>query len=114
MRETTDVKVLRERNALYQLRDGNIENVYTVKIGNRDRNSHRYAIQTDTKAIKIVGETSVQVESGEEISIPIRLSLPATEWKRRSFNVQFRACLADTESPLHCIQQNSRFTGPIQ
>jgi cytochrome c oxidase accessory protein FixG len=114
MRETTDVKILRERNALYQLRDGNIENVYTVKIGNRDRNSQRYTIGIDEKNIVVTGETSVLVESGEEISIPIRLSLPKNLWKRHSFDVKFSACLADTAKASHCIQQKSRFTGPMQ
>jgi polyferredoxin len=114
LRETTDLKILRERNALYQLRNGNIENVYTIKIGNRDRNAHQYTLSVDEKNIQFMGETAVRVESGEELSVPVRLSLPANAWRRRSFDVKFNACLADTAEQSHCITQESRFTGPIQ
>ncbi|MEZ5539941.1 MAG: cytochrome c oxidase accessory protein CcoG [Pseudomonadales bacterium] len=114
LRETTDVKILRERNAMYQVRNGNIENVYTLKIGNRDRNSHRYTISVNHENISIVGETSLQVGSGEELSVPLRLSMPVSAWKRRSFDIQFHACLADNAEQNHCIKQKNRFTGPLQ
>ncbi len=113
-RETSDIKVLRERSALYQLRDGNIENVYTLKVGNRDRFDHRYKISADLADAKLIGETTVLVDAGEELSIPVRLSLPESAWKKRNIDIQFRACLADTPAQTSCVQHESRFTGPLQ
>jgi cytochrome c oxidase accessory protein FixG len=113
-RETTDIKVIRERNALYQLRDGNIENIYTVKIGNRDRNDHRYTLSTDLPDAKMVGETTVTVASGEEVSIPLRLSVPVSAWKKHNLDVRFNACLADTTTSSTCVHHENRFTGPLQ
>ncbi len=114
-RKTTDLKIIRERNSLYQQVDGNIENIYTLKLGNRDNAPHSYLLSTDLPGAVIHGETRVNAESGEELSLPIRVSVPASSWQGRNLEIHFSACLADTgSSEGQCVRHETRFTGPIQ
>jgi cytochrome c oxidase accessory protein FixG len=125
-RELTDLKVIRERNSLYQINGDAIENVYTLKLGNHDNRPHRYNISTDMKDATLQGQTSILVESGEQLSLPVRLSLPQAAWHAHNTNIHFRACLADDGISEHkesyslsdnkktdCVHHESRFTGPL-
>ena len=116
-RETTDLKIIRERNALYQLQDGNIDNVYTLKLGNHDRYAHTYTFSSDLADATIKSQTRARVESGEELSMPIRISLPQHLWQHHNQDIHIRACLADTDGIANkpvCVHHESRFTGPLQ
>jgi cytochrome c oxidase accessory protein FixG len=116
-RETTDLKIIRERSTLYQLHDGNIENVYTVKLGNHDRLAHQYIITSDLAGSTLNGQTTVTVESGEELSIALRISLPQSLWDKHNKDIHFNACVTDNaniEQKPACVHHESRFTGPVQ
>jgi cytochrome c oxidase accessory protein FixG len=111
-RETTDLKVLRERNSLYQQKDGRIENIYTLKLGNRDNVTHHYTLSTDLPDSTLDGQTSLTVESGEMQTIPLRVSVPASAWNGHSLDMNFSVCLVDEST--HCVHHESRFTGPAK
>jgi cytochrome c oxidase accessory protein FixG len=111
-RETTDLKVLRERNTLYQQKDGKIENIYTLKLGNRDNAAHEYVLSTDLANSTIDGQTTFTVESGEMQSIPLRVSVPESSWGGRNLDMHFTVCLVDDST--HCVHHESRFTGPVK
>jgi cytochrome c oxidase accessory protein FixG len=109
-RETTDLKVIRERNSLYQLKDGKIENIYTLKLGNRDNAAHRYVLSTDLADSVLDGQSIFTVESGEMQTIPLRVSVPADNWNGHNLDMRFTVCLVDDST--HCVHHESRFTGP--
>jgi cytochrome c oxidase accessory protein FixG len=112
-RETTDLKVLRERNSLYQVKDGQIENVYTIKLGNRDNKAHNYTLTVDLPdSIIIDGQTSVTVDSGEVQTIPVRVAMPTDKWPGHNLDMNFSICLVDDST--HCVHHESRFTGPVR
>lgn len=112
LRETTDLKVLRERNSLYQQKDGKIENVYTLKLGNRDNAAHSYTLSTDLAGSTIEGQNTLNVESGEMLTIPLRVSVPESSWGGHNLDMHFTVCLVDDSS--HCVHHESRFTGPAK
>lgn len=111
-RETTDLKVLRERNVLYQQNDGRIENIYTLKLGNRDNTGHRYTINTDLPDSTLHAPAEISVDSGEMMSIPVRVSVPEKNWGGRNLDMNFSVCLVDEST--HCVHHESRFTGPAK
>ncbi len=116
MRQTTDLKVIRERSSLFQQRNGNIENVYTLKLGNRDQKAHQYRISIDLPNAHIDGRTLVWVDSGEVLSQPLRLQMPLDKWKSKNVDFSFHACQINpnnTAVPV-CAQHETRFTGPTQ
>lgn len=120
-REVTDLKIIRERNSLYQIQNDNIENIYTIKLGNRDKLAHRYTISTDMENGTLLSPThdsliSTSVESGEVISLPVRLTVPQATWRHHNMDIKFTACIADDNvvaNKSSCVHHESRFTGPV-
>ena len=81
-RNVVGVDVLRDRNALYRERGaGLIENVYNVKILNKDAAPHEFVITASGIAgIEIdYGTAMVAVGPGEVKSVPVRIRVPRAE-----------------------------------
>jgi cytochrome c oxidase accessory protein FixG len=79
-RDRVDIDVLRDRNALYrQLNDGRIENVYTVRIINKDTQSHEFAISVDDLPdAEIDSEHATYTVAAAEVkSVAVRVRVPA-------------------------------------
>lgn len=80
-RSTLIVDVLRDRNALYQqAQDNRIDNMYTLKLINKDERQREYriSIQSDIPGIEIRGGMqTVQADAEEVLALPIVLSAPA-------------------------------------
>ena len=90
-RNVVAVDVLRDRNALFrELPGGLIENVYNVKILNKDSVTHDFAISADGLAGLQVdfGAPTVTVGPGEVQSVAVRLRVPRGELKGGS-DVEF-------------------------
>jgi cytochrome c oxidase accessory protein FixG len=74
-----DLDVLRDRNALYrELDDGRIENVYTVRIINKDQHAHQFRLSTLNLANAVVDSDSpVQSVAAEDVnSVVVRVRIP--------------------------------------
>ena len=80
-RTRVDLDVLRDRNALYrQLNDGSIENVYTVRIINKDSAAHRFALTiADLPDARLDSDQAAyDVGAAEVRSVAIRVRVPGT------------------------------------
>jgi len=78
-RNLVGVDVLRDRNALYRERpDGSIENVYNVKILNKDGAAHEFTISaTGVPGIAVsYGSPTVWVGPGQVQGVPVRIRIP--------------------------------------
>jgi polyferredoxin len=78
------VDVIRDRNALYrELPGGLIENVYNVKILNKDREPHEFLITAaGLPGIQVdYGDDEVEVGPGNVQSVAVRLRVPRAELK---------------------------------
>lgn len=74
------VDVLRDRNALYrEVAAGTIENVYTLRLANKDTHAHTMRLETrGLPGASIDAELpEYSVGAGEVISVPIRIRVPA-------------------------------------
>ena len=78
-RDVVGVDVIRDRNALFRERaDGRIENVYNVKLLNKDREAHEFRIgATGVEGLEVdyAGPT-VYVGPGSVQSVPVRIRVP--------------------------------------
>jgi len=81
-RNVVGIDVIRDRNALYRERpDGRIENVYNVKILNKDRAAHEFRIAASGLPgveVDYLGPT-VWVAPGAVQSVPVRIRVPRGE-----------------------------------
>jgi cytochrome c oxidase accessory protein FixG len=81
-RNVVGVDVLRDRNALFRERpDGMIENVYNVKILNKDSAEHEFTITASgLTGLQIdYGDDEVEVDPGAVRSVPVRVRVPRAE-----------------------------------
>jgi cytochrome c oxidase accessory protein FixG len=79
-RNRVGLDVLRDRNALYrQLNDGRIENVYTVRIINKDTRSHEFSLSVDDlPGAEIDSDKPTYTVSAAEVrSVAVRVRVPA-------------------------------------
>jgi cytochrome c oxidase accessory protein FixG len=112
MRNPVDIDVLRDRNVLYRtLDDGTIENVYTVRLINKDEREHRFrlsasglpGLQLDTdRAEALVGASTTQ-------AVPIRLRLAGAA-PRGSSVVRIHATAIDDRRLM--AESTARFISP--
>jgi cytochrome c oxidase accessory protein FixG len=78
-RNVVGVDVIRDRNALFRERpDGLIENVYNVKILNKDAAAHEFVIAASgLPGLQVdYGMSTVAVGPGDVQSVPVRVRLP--------------------------------------
>ena len=106
-----DVDVIRDRNRLFREDwDGSIENVYSLRITNREAVDRTYEIAFTSEAPLVLrGEDSVHIEGGELRIVPISLLLPgdvAFESERPEVEFEVRSTsdetvVVRTTSPFH-------------
>jgi len=78
-RNRVDLDVLRDRNALYrQLNDGRIENVYTVRIINKDTQPHEFTLRVSgLQNAQLDSERPSYIVAAAEIkSVAVRVRVP--------------------------------------
>jgi len=119
MRTPVGLDVMRDRNALYRtLRDGSIENVYLLRILNKDTAAHDYVVSVSgLPGIALeAGETAGagdgarhQVGPGEVYSLPVRVRVPRGA-ASGSHEILFEVAAEDL--PRLRATREARFLGP--
>ena len=110
-----DVDVIRDRNALYQRVDANtIENVYTLKVMNKDQVMHAYAISVDGIAGIQTKPANRQVEvaAGEVLNVPLRVKASLSAIERRSSKIGIT--LTATGNTAITKTEATRFLAPVE
>lgn len=106
--------VIRDRIALYrEANNGDIENVYVIKVLNMDKQDHDYrlTVQGIEGLTTDLGDRNVHVPQGEVIELPVRLTVPRTQLKKRSSEIHF--LLQSVDEPELKVDEAARFLGPI-
>ena len=95
MRNPVGIDVLRDRNALYRrLPDGVIENVYSVRVLNKDERVHRFTLDATGLAGVTLdsGAEALVVEAGGVLTVPVRLRIDRPDFHgSRAVHLQVRA-----------------------
>ena len=113
MRNPLKLDVLRDRNTLYRENvNGEIENIYTLKVINKDNRAHELLIAVSgVNNVQIkMDDSDTSVQAGELKEIVVRLVANSKDLLSESSNVDFQVSSLD-ESSLSATQQ-ARFLGP--
>jgi len=105
--------VIRDRNQLYrETGEGDIENVYILKIMNMDDAAHRFSLRVSgIPEMEIhMDLPEIYVQSGEVLELPVRLEVEEDELDTRSTEVMF-TLVADDNADLS-VTESARFLGP--
>ena len=106
--------VIRDRNTLFrETNEGLIENVYTLKIMNMDKQPHEYKVSVSgIEGISMrMDAKNIHADSGEIIEVPVRAQIDPETLKARSSEIEFKLIAIDNEI-LH-VSEQARFVGPL-
>lgn len=107
-----DVNVIRDRNNLFsETFDGFIENTYQLKILNMSQEDHQYVLTTHgIENAKLKTKIQISIASGEILILPIRVSVPLVNLKKRSNDIYFEVTNLKNSQIKHISK--SKFLGP--
>jgi cytochrome c oxidase accessory protein FixG len=105
--------VIRDRNALFrETGDGLIENVYTLRILNKDDRAHGYVLTLEGRPemTLLIDRPEITVESGGVADLTARLQVDPADIKSQSVEVEFG--LKSMDGGIS-ITESARFVGPL-
>jgi cytochrome c oxidase accessory protein FixG len=111
-RNGVGLDVIRDRNALYrELADGEIENVYNLRILNKDQRRHSYRLAlAGLPGARLDAERAAwEVAAGEVLSIVVRVEVPAGTVHGGH---DLRFVLVDAADPAQRVVEMARFIAP--
>ena len=111
MRALVGFDVSKDRVLYRENAEGRIENVYSLKIMNKDQRDHTYLLEASgLPDLKLQGRREIKVAAGEIVSQPAELSVAPEKLPSSTNEVKFILKDADDDS-VH-IEAKSRFIGP--
>ena len=107
-----DINVLRDRNNLYtETFSGDVSNIYTLKVLNMSQAKQNYQLSVKgIEAIQIQGETNFSIESGEVLTLPLRITAPPEYLQSRSNDIIFS--ISSKQRPELTASAIAKFLGP--
>jgi len=113
-RQLIELDVLRDRNALYRtLEDGRIENVYTIRVINKDGAAHELQLAVDglPEGAELEADTdALRVAGGAVMSVPVRLRVPANSV---SGGIEIELSARSTAATDRIARAKARFLAPV-
>ncbi|MGB5776524.1 MAG: cytochrome c oxidase accessory protein CcoG [Sedimenticolaceae bacterium] len=109
-----EVDILRDRNVLYTETDkGLVQNVYNLKIINKDDHLQRYNLSVSgLEGLSVIGKTEdIEIESGAVADLPLRIEVDPIALKSTSSEIMFH--IESTVTPEIAIEKHARFLGPV-
>jgi polyferredoxin len=111
MRSLVGFDVSKDRVLYRENAEGRIENVYSLKIMNKDQVDHIYLLEaTGLPDLKLQGRREIKVAAGEIMTQPVELSVAPEQLPSSANEVKF--ILRDADDSGTEIQAKSRFIGP--
>jgi cytochrome c oxidase accessory protein FixG len=113
LRTPLDLEILRDRNVMYrELDDGRIENVYTLKIMNKDHTDHRYQIAVSgLPGLEVQTDPAqLAVASGEVATVLAWVRVDPDSLQRPGEDIVFY--LRSRDNPQLSVESRTRFQGP--
>lgn len=107
-----ELDVIRDRVRLYQqTADGQVLNVYTLKILNMSKTPHVYQISfRGIEGATLVTRDSVLVEAGEVLNVPTSIKIDPDRLTKTNYEIEFMVRAVDDD--LLSAKSESSFIGP--
>ncbi len=110
-RNLVEFNVLKDRTSYRENQEGRIENVYTIKIMNKDQKDHVYIIEASgLEGLTLEGENNIKVAAGEILSTPVSISVDPEDLPSSANKIEFKVHSEDDNSIKRTT--DSRFLGP--
>jgi len=91
---------------------GRIENVYSLKIMNKDQKAHSYVLSArGLDGLQLGGERELTVEAGEIINLPVQLAVPPEQLPSTTNDVWLS--VQSVDDPSIKAEAKTRFIGPL-
>jgi len=113
IRVPLELGVIRDRNALYRETPlGLVENIYTLKIANKDQLPHYYRVAVSglEDAKLVIEQEVVEVGAGEVLNLPLRVQVDPGDLTHASSEIEFQVTAEDRADL--SVTQPARFIGP--
>ena len=114
VRTPAKLDVMRDRNTLYrETGEGLIENVYTLRILNKDDQPHSYTISAEgmTDMTLLLEQQDLAVEAGAVKNVSARIQIDPADIKSASNKILFHLIAVD--APEVAVSEEARFVGPV-
>ncbi|WP_060479557.1 cytochrome c oxidase accessory protein CcoG [Pseudomonas promysalinigenes] len=99
-------RVLYRENA-----QGRIENVYSLKVMNKDQRDHVYVLDaTGLPDLRLEGQQEIRVAAGDIVSLPVQLSIAPEKLPSTTNEITF--ILKSADDGTATVEAKSRFIGP--
>jgi cytochrome c oxidase accessory protein FixG len=107
-----EVDILRDRGQLYTTTPGGlIENVYTLKLANKEQEAHQYRISVSgIEGLTLATDAIVSIDAGELLDYPIRLHMNPADLERANYDIELTVEALD--DPSISVTEENRFIGP--
>ncbi|MGD8174691.1 cytochrome c oxidase accessory protein CcoG [Marinimicrobium sp. ARAG 43.8] len=111
-RQPVGLDVLRDRGTrMYRISGPEVENVYTLKINNKDRETHIYDVTVSGDyPFELEGYRPLPVEEGEILTIPVRVAVPRSDLDTVKAAITLR--VQAREKPEIFTEHSTTFIGP--
>jgi len=110
-RTLVELNVLKDRTPYRENQEGRIENVYTLKIMNKDQTDHVYIIEASgLKGLQLEGKHLIPAAAGEILSVPVSISVDPEDIPSSTNTIEFKI-LSEDDNSIHRTAE-SRFLGP--
>ncbi len=107
-----ELDIIRDRNALFRETGmGMLENVYTLKVINKDVVGHEYRLSVEgIKDLKLnLAKQRIYADSGSVVEIPMSIEVDPENLKQRTTEIFFTLEAVDTNLS---VTEEARFLGP--
>ena len=113
-RTSIGLDIIRDRNQLYRETSGLIENIYTLKLINKDEQARTFDIKAEgiEDLILLVDKSTILVEAGTVYDLPVRLRAKEENLNGRSTEIRFTLSVPGDDDL--SITEAGKFLGPIQ
>ncbi len=109
-----ELDIIRDRNSLYrETADGLVENVYTLKVVNMDKQPHRYTLAVSgLEGLELIlAKPVIEVPGGEVLALPASVRADPVVLKRAANEIEFTISAKDSDKLRRT--ETARFLGPI-
>ena len=112
-RTNIELDIGRDRNILYrELGNGDIENIYSLKILNKDRKDHRYQVLVEglDQARLVLDDENLMVPTATTTSFHLRVIADPDSIPKSVNTIRFKVIAIDDSSIV--VISDARFVGP--
>ena len=112
MRTMVSLDVIKDRGLFRENSQGQIENIYSLKIINKTQEPQHYRVSLqDGEAFQLQGKTELTLAPGEIVDVPVSVALLAERPKSSLQTIEF--VVTDTDEPSVRSVAKSRFVAPL-